>query len=105
MVDFNSDGQASWFRSSAPQRFNDYDLDDDGLIEVTTPAQLNAIRWDPAGTGTAPVRGQQRTSYYDAFVGGQHDAMGCPDSRLLGVRTRSTTSTWTPTPAGSPDSR
>ncbi len=81
MVDFNSDGQASWFEFGG-QRFNDYDLDDDGLIEVTTPAQLNAIRWDPAGTGT-PGSGDA-TSYYDAFVGGQHDAMGCPDSGCSG---------------------
>ena len=29
----------------------DYDSDDDGLIEVGTLAQLNAIRWDPDGDG------------------------------------------------------
>ena len=29
----------------------DYDTDDDGLIEVTTVAQLNAIRWDLNGDG------------------------------------------------------
>ena len=32
---------------------NDYDTDDDNLIEVTTLAQLNAIRWDLDGNGAA----------------------------------------------------
>ena len=29
----------------------DYDSDDDGLIEITTLDQLNAVRWDPDGNG------------------------------------------------------
>ena len=29
----------------------DYDLDDDGLIEIRNLAQLNAIRYNPGGTG------------------------------------------------------
>ncbi|MDE0320792.1 MAG: hypothetical protein OXI97_13030, partial [Acidimicrobiaceae bacterium] len=33
----------------------DYDADDDGLIEVSSLAQLNAIRWDLDGDGTADV--------------------------------------------------
>ncbi len=33
----------------------DYDTDDDGLIEVSSLAQLNAIRWDLDGDGTADV--------------------------------------------------
>ncbi|WP_419837800.1 GLUG motif-containing protein [Candidatus Poriferisodalis sp.] len=33
----------------------DYDVDDDGLIEVSSLAQLNAIRWDLDGDGTADV--------------------------------------------------
>ncbi len=81
MVDFNSDGQASWLEFGR-QRSNDHDLDDDGLIEVTSPAQLNAIRWDPAGTGT-PGSGDA-AAYYEAFKGGQYDAMGCPDSGCTG---------------------
>ena len=34
----------------------DYDSDDDGLIEVSTLAQLNAIRWDPDGDGAGDRR-------------------------------------------------
>ncbi|MDE0222147.1 MAG: hypothetical protein OXJ90_22970, partial [Spirochaetaceae bacterium] len=33
----------------------DYDADDDGLIEVSSLSQLNAIRWDLDGDGTADV--------------------------------------------------
>ena len=33
----------------------DYDTDDDRLIEIATPAQLNAIRYDLDGDGTAGV--------------------------------------------------
>ena len=35
----------------------DYDLDDDGLIEVGNLAQLNAVRWDLDGDGTRLQRG------------------------------------------------
>ena len=57
-----------------PQR-GDYDLDDDGLIEIYTFAQLNAIRWDPDGDG-APSSGNAG-SYGKAFR--NHVAgMGCP---------------------------
>ena len=53
----------------------DYDLDDDGLIEVYTLAQLNAVRWDMNGDG-APSSGNE-TTYGEAFPG--HLAgMGCP---------------------------
>ena len=34
----------------------DYDGDDDGLIEVTTVAQLGAIRWDLNGDGAVDGR-------------------------------------------------
>ena len=33
----------------------DYDIDDDGLIEICNLAQLNAIRWDLNGDGAADV--------------------------------------------------
>ena len=35
----------------------DYDADDDGLIEVSSLAQLNAIRWDRDGDGSAADTG------------------------------------------------
>ena len=57
-----------------PQR-GDYDLDDDGLIEVRTLAQLNAIRWDLDGDGdpaTASAGG-----YGKAFRN-HVETMGCP---------------------------
>ncbi len=38
-----------------PAAGGDYDIDDDGLIEVCNLAQLNAIRWDLNGDGVADV--------------------------------------------------
>ena len=53
----------------------DYDLDDDGLIDIRTLAQLNAVRWDLDGDG-APSSGNVG-NYGRAFR--HHDAdMGCP---------------------------
>ena len=54
----------------------DYDGDDDGLIDVRTPAQLSAIRYDVDGNGDATD-----TEYADAFPGRDTNAatlMGCP---------------------------
>ena len=45
----------------ADQRI-DYDADDDGLIEISTLGQLNAVRWDLDGDG-APSTGNE-TSYH-----------------------------------------
>ncbi len=53
----------------------DYDSDDDGLIEISNAAQLNAIRWDPDGDGGVDTANQ--TTYDDAFPGKTAD-MGCP---------------------------
>ena len=53
----------------------DYDLDDDGLIEIRTLTQLNAVRWDLDGDGTASTGNVG--GYAKAFR--NHDAdMGCP---------------------------
>ena len=41
--------------AQTPPPVVDYDTDDDGLIEVSSLAQLNAIRWDLDGDGTADV--------------------------------------------------
>ena len=57
-----------------PQR-GDYDLDDDGLIDIRTLAQLNAVRWDPNGDGT-PSTGNA-ADYGKAFRG-HVTGMGCP---------------------------
>ena len=55
---------------------NDYDSDDDGLIEIGSLAQLNAVRWDLDGNGTAS--GGNTTSYAAAFPHAKTN-MGCND--------------------------
>ena len=68
----------------------DYDVDDDGLIEVSSLERLNAIRWDLDGDGTADVypadsRGntghdpQGAVKYAAAFPNAAAQ-MGCPSS-------------------------
>ena len=56
----------------------DHDRDDDGLISITTLAQLNAVRWDLNGDGVSAYSG-----YAAAFP---HAAagMGCPASGCTG---------------------
>ena len=55
----------------------DYDTDDNGLIEVRTLAQLNAIRWDLNGDGAA--FSLNAGPYRNAFRNHATD-MGCPTS-------------------------
>ena len=57
---------------------NDYDADDDRLIEVSNLAQLNAIRWDPDGDGSSG-----NSNYTEAYPLAQ-SAMGCPASGCRG---------------------
>ena len=54
----------------------DYDVDDDGLIEVGNLAQLDAVRYDLNGDGVVDDASDWQ-SYYDAFD--QSSLMGCPD--------------------------
>ena len=56
-----------------PQR-GDYDYDDDGLIEIRTLAQLNAMRWDLDGDGTPA---SSAANYGKAFRN-HATGMGCP---------------------------
>ena len=56
----------------------DYDADDDGLIEVASLAQLNAIRWDLDGDGVASEAGHAA-----AFPDAGSD-MGCPAAGCTG---------------------
>ena len=58
------------------QGSTDYDDDDDGLIEVVSPSQLNAIRWDLNGDGT--VDNSTNASSYTAAFPGALSGMGCP---------------------------
>ena len=60
----------------------DYDVDDDGLIEITTSQQLNAVRHDLNGNGDAT-----HADYGAAFPNrqtGAADRMGCPSGTCTG---------------------
>ena len=60
----------------------DYDADDDGLIEITTPQQINAVRHDLNGNGDAT-----HNDYVTAFPNrqtGASDRMGCPAGTCTG---------------------
>ena len=53
----------------------DYDADDDGLIEIATLSQLDAVRHDLDGDGAASAAGA--AAYASAFPGAV-SGMGCP---------------------------
>ena len=59
----------------------DYDADNDGLIEVSSLAQLNALRWDLDGDGTASSG--NTTTYAAAFPSALTN-MGCHNSTCSG---------------------
>ena len=62
----------------------DYDGDDDGLIEVATVAQLNAIRWDLNGDGAVDPGGDA-ASYGAAFPNAMvSPLMGCATTGCVG---------------------
>ena len=72
----------------------DYDVDDDGLIEISTLAHLNAVRWDLDGDGTADVYPPDRdgvtghdldgaTKHAAAFANAMA-GMGCPAGGCVG---------------------
>lgn len=56
----------------------DYDTDDDGLIEVATLEQLDALRYDLNGDGKTETPSDW-LHYFDAFPDAQR-AMGCPNN-------------------------
>ena len=58
----------------------DYDYDDDGLIEIRTLAQLDAMRLDPEGTGFVQ---EGRDQYFAAFPG-FGGSSGCPAQNCSG---------------------
>ena len=70
--------------AAAAQTTIDYDDDDDGLIDVRTLAQLNAIRYDLNGNGN-PDRASDASSYAAAFPNRDSAAatrMGCPETSM-----------------------
>ena len=64
-----------WQRNPSLAR-KDYDANNNNLIDVTTLAQLDAIRYD--GDGDGAVTGAARFNYAAAFPG-LTAGMGCPD--------------------------
>ena len=57
----------------------DYDTDDDGLIEVGSLAQLDAIRYDLDGDGSST-----NSSAYDAAFPNAATGLGCPSAGCTG---------------------
>ena len=75
-VNPGGNGEPSDTLTSTPGE--DYDEDNDGLIEVFNLAQFNAIRWDRDGDGSSSDSGHA-AAYPNAGR-----AMGCPGSRCWG---------------------
>ena len=70
----------------ADQRHGDYDLDGDGLIEISNLAQLDAVRHDLNGDGDVAT-GAPTTAYNAAFPGritASGTRMGCPSGTCVG---------------------
>lgn len=61
----------------------DYDYDDDGLIEIRSIAQLDAIRHDLDGNGAADDADNDAATYAAAFPGAAI-SMGCPTAGCTG---------------------
>ncbi|WP_420637613.1 S8 family serine peptidase [Candidatus Poriferisocius sp.] len=59
----------------------EYDVDDDGLIEISTLAQLDAVRYDLDGDGIVDPASQ--ADYLAAFTKAV-DGMGCPPAGCTG---------------------
>ena len=63
----------------APPRTVDYDTDDDGLIEISSLTQLDAMRWDVDGDGYSDHGGPLHEGFPNPLLG-----MGCPRSGCIG---------------------
>ena len=77
-----SSDNAQTISSPATSHTTDYDTDDDGLIEISTLEQLNAVRWDLNGTGVSDSSsnaGHYNSAFPNALAG-----MGCPNSGCRG---------------------
>ncbi len=60
-------------------RIVDYDTDDDGLIEISNLAQLDAMRWDVNGDGYSDHGGPLHEGFPNPLA-----QMGCPQSGCIG---------------------
>ena len=74
----------------------DYDTDNDQLIEISSPAQLNAIRWDTDGNGSST-----NTGYGQAFPSARSNQCpgGCDGYELADDIDASVLGFWTPVPS------
>lgn len=77
-------------RSGSARVIQDMDTNDNGLIEITTPEQLMAIRYDTDGDGRSS--NESLVEYYaipllapyGGFHGSPSAATGCPDTGCIG---------------------
>ena len=77
-----------WYVAATPEAAPvgvDYDGDDDGHIEITTLAQLDAVRHDLDGDGAASAGNE--AAYAAAFPDAA-EGMGCPESGCTGYELR-----------------
>ena len=86
-------------RTAATPSPTDYDANDNNFIDISTLAQLNAIRWDLDGDGDPATA--NFNAYSTAFGGrtaGASGRMGCPGTCMgYELMTDLTLSSWTPT--------
>ena len=66
-----------------PATDGDYDIDNDGLIEISVLEQLNAIRWDLDGDGVVDSSIADSQPYLAAFPDAV-TGMGCPGNECNG---------------------
>ena len=78
----SDEGYSAWSESWEGTTSDDYDKDDDGLIEVSTLEQLNAIRYDLDGNGT--VDDATNVGAYALAFPSATSGMGCPQSGCKG---------------------
>ncbi|WP_420637790.1 GLUG motif-containing protein [Candidatus Poriferisocius sp.] len=67
----------AWMASPAAASHNDYDSDDDGLIDITNMAQLNAIRWDMNADGKVDLNFPQWHSWFGSAWPHAESGFGC----------------------------
>ena len=82
----NDHGWSGWVNSPAsgpytPPTGTDYDTDDDSLIEISSVAQLDAIRYDLDGNGS--VSAGDLSTYQAAYPNAANN-MGCPTGGCTG---------------------
>ena len=66
----------------ASSHTQDYDADNDGLIEISNIEQLNAVRWDLNGTGITDDSSDVR--HFNSAFPNAAAGMGCPSSGCRG---------------------